>query len=58
MNFHRARHTFAPAVTQKNGVPIETVSKMFEHTKMSTTQTYAEVDEENSVRIWPGWKKG
>jgi len=46
MNFHLARHTFATAVTLKNGVPIETVSKMLGHTKITTTQIYAEVDEE------------
>ena len=46
MNFHLARHTFATAVTLKNGVPIETVSRMLGHTKISTTQIYAEVDEE------------
>lgn len=46
MTFHIARHTFATTVTLKNGVPIETVSKMLGHTKLSTTQTYADVDEE------------
>lgn len=46
MNFHLARHTFATTVTLKNGVPIETVSKMLGHTKITTTQIYAEIDEE------------
>ncbi|TAN15368.1 MAG: site-specific integrase [Chitinophagaceae bacterium] len=46
INFHLARHTFATAVTLKNGVPIETVSKMLGHKKLSTTMIYAEVDEE------------
>ncbi len=46
MTFHTARHTFATTITLKNGVPIETVSKMLGHTKLSTTQIYAEVDEE------------
>ena len=46
MSFHLARHTFATAVTLKNGVPIETVSKMLGHKKISTTQIYADVDEE------------
>jgi site-specific recombinase XerD len=46
MSFHLARHTFATVVTLKNGVPIETVSKMLGHTKISTTEIYAEVDDE------------
>ena len=46
MSFHLARHTFATAITLKNGVPIETVSKMLGHSKITTTQIYTEVDEE------------
>ena len=46
MSFHLARHTFATAVTLKNGVPMETVSKMLGHKKLTTTQIYADVDEE------------
>ena len=46
MSFHLARHTFATTVTLSNGVPIETVSKMLGHKKISTTQIYAEVDED------------
>ena len=38
-----ARHTFATTVTHSNGVPIETVSKMLGHTKITTTQIYAQV---------------
>lgn len=44
-SFHMARHTFATTVTLTNGVPIETVSKMLGHTKLSTTQIYARVVE-------------
>jgi site-specific recombinase XerD len=40
-----ARHTFATTITLSNGVPIETVSKMLGHTKLSTTQIYARVIE-------------
>lgn len=43
LTFHLARHTFATTVTLTNGVPIETVSKMLGHTKISTTQIYARV---------------
>lgn len=46
LSFHSARHTFATTVTLSNGVPIETVSKMLGHTKISTTQVYARVLEE------------
>jgi site-specific recombinase XerD len=42
---HIARHTFATTVTLGNDVPIETVSKMLGHTKITTTQIYARVQE-------------
>ena len=45
LTFHCARHTFATTVTLSNGVPIESVSKMLGHTKISTTQIYARVIE-------------
>ena len=43
VSFHMARHTFATTITLTNGVPIETVSKMLGHTKMSTTQVYVHI---------------
>ncbi len=43
LTFHLARHTFATTVTLNNGIPIETVSKMLGHTKLSTTQIYVHV---------------
>ncbi len=42
-----ARHIFATTVTLSNGVPIETISKLLRHTKLTTTQIYARVVEKN-----------
>ncbi|MEP7279709.1 MAG: site-specific integrase [Bacteroidota bacterium] len=46
LTFHLARHTFATTVTLSNGVPIESVSKMLGHSRISTTQVYAKVIEQ------------
>ena len=46
ITFHAARHTFATTITLSNGVPIETVSKLLGHTKISTTQIYSRVLEQ------------
>src|ERR1700761_7948422 len=43
LTFHLARHTFATTVTLMNGVPIETISKMLGHTKLTTTMIYTHV---------------
>lgn len=41
--FHCGRHTFATTITLMNDIPIETVSSMLGHAKISTTQIYAKV---------------
>ena len=43
LHTHLARHTYATTVTLSNGVPMETVSKLLGHKKISTTQIYAKV---------------
>ena len=46
VTFHMARHTFATTITLGHGVPIESVSKMLGHTKISTTQIYARITDQ------------
>jgi len=45
LTFHLARHTFATIITLTNGIPIETVSQLLGHSRISTTQIYAKVIE-------------
>jgi site-specific recombinase XerD len=40
---HVGRRTMASTVLLGNGVPIETISKILGHMKISTTQVYAKV---------------
>ena len=40
---YMARHTFATTVTLAQGVPLETVSKMLGHKRITTTQIYAQI---------------
>jgi len=52
--FHQARHTSATTVLLSNGVPLETVSKILGHERISTTQIYAHVTDdkvENDTRM-------
>ena len=41
-SFHLSRHTFA-VLALNYGMPIESVSKIFGHTNITTTQIYAKV---------------
>lgn len=46
ITFHIARHTSATTVLLSNGVPLETVSKILGHERISTTQIYAHVTDD------------
>ena len=54
ITFHSYRHTNATTVLLSNGVPLETVSKILGHERISTTQIYAHVTDdkvENDTRM-------
>ena len=57
LTFHIARHTFAKTVALKNGIPLETVQIMLGHAKITTTQIYADVDEEKVLDDTQGWQE-
>jgi len=57
LTFYLARHTFATTVTLANDIPIETVSEMLGHTKLSTTQIYAKVIKQKVSRDMSKLKK-
>jgi integrase/recombinase XerD len=43
LTFHLARYTFGTTVTLLNGVPIETITKLLGHTKLTLTMIYMHV---------------
>ncbi|MFR9546631.1 MAG: site-specific integrase [Rikenellaceae bacterium] len=43
VHYHAARHNFGTLITLLNGVPLETVSKMMGHSKITTTEIYARI---------------
>ena len=43
LTFHMARHTYATEITLSHGVPMETASRMLGHSRVDTTQIYAQV---------------
>ncbi|MFT3947159.1 MAG: site-specific integrase [Agriterribacter sp.] len=57
LTFHVARHTFAKVMALKNGIPLETVQIMLGHTKITTTQIYADVDEEKVLDDMKGMEE-
>lgn len=42
LTFHMSRHSYA-VMAISNGMPIESVSKVLGHTKITTTQRYAKI---------------
>lgn len=42
LTFHMSRHSYA-VMAISNGMPIESVSKVLGHTKITTTQHYAKI---------------
>lgn len=43
VHYHQSRHNFGTLITLLNGVPLETVSKMMGHSKITTTEIYARI---------------
>jgi integrase len=56
-NVPHPRYTFAKTVALKNGIPLETVQIMLGHAKITTTQIYADVDEEKVLDDTAGWQE-
>ncbi len=46
LTFHMARHTFATTIALNNGMPMESVSKILGHSKITTTQIYARITDQ------------
>jgi site-specific recombinase XerD len=61
ITFHLARHTFATTVTLNNDIPLETVSKMLGHSRISMTQHYSKVVdlkiERDTLKLYEKFKK-
>ncbi len=57
LNWHMGRHTYATEITLSQGVPIETVSRMLGHTRISTTQIYAKVTDDKVDREMKAMEK-
>ncbi len=43
VHYHMSRHNFGTLITLLNGVPLETVSKMMGHSKITITEIYARI---------------